>query len=242
MCSTASHTQPRFPAHPNVRYAELPRSPQPSSLLEVMDEDNYVPNSEFIEEVIGLDPEMVKMFSDLHWLSYLVALHDKGTLVMPSSTLNHSISECENFVDTVMRAGRYSDRTVKGVSSESGCCVIAGYIYVYLFLRRIPSSSRIFSYMLALMKQEWKRAGAFIREIFPPGLLLWVLFVGRCASSEQLESWFKEELVLSKDVLNLESWMEARGVLEQFAWVGRREETYEAFWDELVEFEATQNG
>jgi hypothetical protein len=207
-----------------------------------MDEDEYVPNSEFIEEVIGLDPEMVKMFSDLHWLSHLVALHDKGTLVMPSSKLNQSICECENFVDTVMRAGRHRDRTVKGVSTKSGCCVMAGYIYVYLFLRRIPNSSSIFSYMLTLMKGEWKRAGAFIREIFPPDLLLWVLFVGRCASSKQLEPWFKVELVRSKNALNLKSWMEARGVLEHFAWiVGWNEEVYEVFWDELVEFEATPN-
>jgi hypothetical protein len=112
--------------------------------------------------------------------------------------------------------------------------VIAGYIYVYLFLRRIPSSSRIFSYMLALMKQEWKRAGSFIREIFPPGLLFWILFVGRCASAEQLGPWFKEELILSKEVLNLKCWMEAKRVLEQFAWVGGwNEEMYEVFWDEL---------
>jgi hypothetical protein len=208
-----------------------------------MDEDEYVPNSEFIEEVIGLDPEMVKMFSDLHWMSYLVGLHDKGSLVMPSSKLNQRICECENFVDTVTRAGRHSDRTVKGVSTQSGCCVMAGYIYVYLFLRRIPNSSSIFSYMLTLMKQEWKRAGAFIREIFPPDLLLWVLFVGRCASSKQLEPWFRVELVLCKNVLNLKSWMEARGVLEQYAWVtGWHEETFEVLWDELAEFEATQNG
>jgi hypothetical protein len=208
-----------------------------------MDEDEYVPNSAFIEEVIGLDSEMVKMFSDLHWLSYLVALHDKGTLVMPNSKLNQSISECENFVDTVTRAGRHRDRTIKGVSIQSGCCVTAGYIYVYLFLRRIPNSSSIFSYMLTLMKQEWKRAGAFIREIFPPDLLFWVLFIGRCASSKQLERWFKVELILSKNVLNLKSWMEVRGVLEQFAWVsGWHEETYVDFWDELVEFEVTQNG
>jgi hypothetical protein len=160
------------------------------------------------------------MFGTLHRVSFLVEQNDSGALELKKADIHRSIYEVERSVDTLMRAGQYEARTVKGVPSNSACCIIAANIYVYRYLRRIPSTSTLYDYMVGLLRQDMESVASTVRQVFPREVLFWVYFVGTSASKGRPEeAYFQRELVVSRQVLMVKTWEVAKFVLKKFAWV-----------------------
>lgn len=181
----------------------------------------------FYKEV-GLDAPLIKMFVNLHWLSSLMANNDLNVGATYNDVLTCNITETEKYIDSMLRGGQYSNyKSMKVVVVGKAFVVPAGYIYLYLHLRRIELSSRLYDRMVTLLREDLRNVEHAMRAICPPELLFWVFFVGVCASVGRLESdWFQKELRVSRVTLGLTSWIDARSVLMKFAWV----ET----WNELV--------
>ncbi|PMD43504.1 hypothetical protein L207DRAFT_299209 [Hyaloscypha variabilis F] len=174
----------------------------------------------YIEQELGLDHEVSNMFGTLHRVSFLVEQNDSGALELEKADIHRSIYEVERSVDTLMRAGQYEARTVKGVPSNSACCIIAANIYVYRYLRRIPSTSTLYDYMVGLLRQDMESVASTVRRVFPREVLFWVYFVGTSASKGRPEeAYFQRELVVSRQVLMVKTWEVAKFVLKKFAWV-----------------------
>lgn len=196
-------------------------------------------NLDYIEKELGLDSEISSMFVELHCVSYLMEQNDNGTLQLEKVDLHRSIYETENSVDTLMRVGVYDARTVNGVQTNSGCCTIAAYIYVYRSLRRIPYSSTLYDYMVRILKEDIDNVSGTVREVFPKEVLFWVFFVGASAGKGRPEeSYFRKVLAVSRQVLSITTWEVAKFVLKKFAWVeGWNEEVDKELFNGLQELD-----
>ena len=196
-------------------------------------------NLGYIEKELGVDPEISSMFVELHCVSYLMEQNDNGTYALAKTDLHRSIYDAEKSVDELLRGGNYEARTVHGVQSNSGCCAISASIYVYRSLRRIPFSSTVYDYLVHLLKQDFEKVevARTYRQVFPRELLFWIFFVA--ASSGQgrpEESFFKKELLVSRQALRISTWEVAKFVLKKFAWVeGWNESMDEALFNSLRE-------
>jgi hypothetical protein len=169
----------------------------------------------------------------------LMEQNDNGTLQLEKADLHRSIYETENSVDTLMRVGVYEARTVHGVQTNSGCCTIAAYIYVYRSLRRIPYSSAVYDYMVRILKEDFENVSGTVREVFPKEVLFWVFFVGASAGKGRPEeSYFRNALAVSRQVLSITTWEVAKFVLKKFAWIeGWNEEVDKELFNGLQELE-----
>jgi hypothetical protein len=175
---------------------------------------------EYFEREIGLDVEISMMFVDLRRVSHLMEENDNGTLKIDKSELRRAIVDAEMAVDKLVRGGRYDLRTVKGVHSNSGCCILAGCLYVYYFLRRIPATSALYDYMVRLLKEDFETVAGTFRQVFPKEVLFWILFVGALsAMCREEEAWFKKELAMTRHALSIATWEVAKFILKKFAWV-----------------------
>jgi hypothetical protein len=177
-------------------------------------------NLNYIEQELGLDPEASSMFVELHGVSYLMEQYDNGTFTLEKKDLHRSIYEAEKSVDMLLRGGPCTARIVKGMLSNSGCCVIAAYIYVYRSLRRIPLTSTLYDDMVKILKQDIESVASTVRQIFPREMLFWIFFVGASAAKGRPEeSYFKMQLGVSRQALLITTWEVAKFVLKKFAWV-----------------------
>ena len=177
-------------------------------------------NLNYIQRELGLDPEASSMFAELHCVSYLVEQNDNGTFTLEKHHLHRSIYEAEKSVDTLLRGGSCTARTINSVPLNSGCCVIAAYIYVYRSLRRIPLTSTLYDSMVRLLKQDIENVAGTVRQIFPREVLFWVFFVGASAAEgRREESYFKQQLAVSRQALLITTWEVGKFVLKKIAWV-----------------------
>ncbi|KAE9374620.1 hypothetical protein N431DRAFT_543892 [Stipitochalara longipes BDJ] len=193
----------------------------------------------YIEQELCLDPEVSSMFVALHCVSFLVEQNDNGALTLEKADLHRSIYDVEKSVDTLMRGGQYEARTVRGVQSNSGCCLIAADIYVYRSLRRIPLTSTLYDYMVRLLKEDIENVASTIRQVFPREVLFWVFFVGAAAAKERPEeAFFQQALAVSRQALMINTWEVAKFVLKKFAWVeGWNEQIDEELFNRLMQME-----
>jgi hypothetical protein len=228
LTSSATQTKPIFQESPPRRGNET-EAPAPALA-------STGRNLNYIKQELGLDPEVSSMFVELHCVSYLVEQDDNGTFTLEKADLHRSIYEAEKSVDTLLRGGQYEARTVHGVVSNSGCCIIAAYIYVYRSLRRIPLASTLYDYMVRLLRQDIESVADTVRQLFPMEVLFWVFFVGASAGKGRPEEfYFKHELMVSRQALMINTWEVAKFVLKKFAWVeGRNEEGDKDLFNGLI--------
>lgn len=224
--ATINKSKPRFLEKQTSRKDEIaiktpPLTSKTISRNQHLDESFY--------RDLGLHKYLVKMFMDLHRLSSLMANCDKGILT-------DEIAEVEKYIDTMLRGGNYGDQNaINGSAAENAFIILSSYIYLYLSLRRIEVSSRIYDWMVDLLREALGKVAHTMRKDFPPELLFWVLWVGASASLRRRElDWFKKELRVSKEILGLKVWPDARTILTKFAWVeGWNEATDEELWHQL---------
>jgi hypothetical protein len=177
--------------------------------------------NESFYKAIGLNDSLTKMFMDLSSLSFLLASSHRNEDETNNELLTRGIAEAEKYIDTILRGGWYSTpSTTKGVVAGRAFVVLSGYIYLYLFLRRIEVSSRLYDWMVSLLREDLGNIERTMRKTCSPELLFWVLFIGASGSVGRRESsWFMKELRVSKESLGLRSWLDARASLMKFAWV-----------------------
>ncbi|KAE8451943.1 hypothetical protein EG329_002784 [Mollisiaceae sp. DMI_Dod_QoI] len=230
LTATANNCKPRFQKTRPSGNDEIPTPSMTKTLIQ----PEFV-NDSFYKE-IGLDGPLSKMFMDLHWLSFLMVNNDRNAGATDNDVLTSSITESERYIDTMLRGGQYGNhKATKGVVAGRAFVVLAGYIYLYLYLRRIEVNNRLYDWMVDLLREDLGNVERRMRESYPPELLFWVLFVGACASVGRRElDWFKKELRVSKEILGLNDWIGARYILMKFAWAeGWNESINEIFWHEL---------
>lgn len=234
LTATANNTKPRFQKIRSPGKDKMVERTPNESMKKSMAQPELVDDS-FYKEV-GLDSPLVKMFMTLHWLSSMMANNDRDAGVTDNDVLACNITEAEKYIGTMLRGGQYSSyKSLKGVVVGNAFVVLAGYTYLYLHLRRIEISSRLYDWMVSLLSEDLRNVEHEMRVICPPELLFWVLFVGACASVGRLESqWFKKELRVSRVTLGLTSWIDARSILMKFTWVESwNEPMNERLWHEL---------
>ena len=195
----------------------------------------------------GVDGEVAQMFHDLQHISEQIAANDRGKLVGDRLEHMESICAAEKNIDLLIHDRieqvdtnehrREFAATVleKGNTIPTGACARSATIFVYLFLRRVPTHSPVFDWMVKLMQQDFERTEKCIRDFYPPELLFWMLFVAGTVSLAMPErSWFRKKLVEYRDILRLHSWYSAKLVLEKLAWLETPGESLGGFlWEEL---------
>jgi hypothetical protein len=212
LTSLANQTKPRFQESPPPEGKERKVSLSTST--------SGGGDLSYFEKEFGLDADVSRVFVDIHRVSYLMEENDSGTLKDEKDVLKRSIYEAETAVDKLLRGGQYGAGINKDVESKSGCCIVAAYIYVYHFLRRIPYTSTIYDYLVMLLKEDIVNFADTIRQDFVREVLFWVFFVGASAGKGRPEeSWFRKELAVSRQSLRISTWEVAKFVLKKVAWV-----------------------
>ena len=194
-----------------------------------------------------MDWHTAKMFRDLRYLSGQVVATNNRALEPDQSETIDGICTTEKHIDSLIHEriervdlnNHHRDFALlvlqHGNPIPVRSCAISGSIFVYLFLRRIPILSPIFDWMVGLMQQDFERTEATILATYRPEIIFWMLFIAGLASlGRRQRLWFRERLVRSRMVLELNCWMEAKDVLESLAWAETLgESSGRALWQEL---------
>ncbi len=187
-----------------------------------------------------LDSSTTKMFQDLNRLS------DESSKIvdrLPQSLLNDQIGIVEKFIDSLVHFTlRFQGTTIDGKQTNSSFCILAGYIYLYIFLRKIPAESSIYMWMTTLLRQDFNRLDPQVLGYFPSELLFWVLFVGGLvASNKNDQDWFTEKLGEVSKKLELKSLRDVRKCLKKLSWVVSNEGVRcQVLWDKIAGSAAMQ--
>jgi hypothetical protein len=195
----------------------------------------------------GVEWEISQMFHDLQYLSAQVTAYDSGVLIGDPFELRDSLCSTEKFIDSLIHERIEKIDTSehhiefaapvleKGIVAPVGACGRSAVIYVYLFLRRIPIHSPVFDWMVDMTRQDFERTEGYLRHVYPPELLFWLLFVAGTASLGRSDrSWFRMKLVKYRSFLKLNSWRAAAEVLEMLAWLETPGESLgRSLWEEL---------
>jgi hypothetical protein len=93
--------------------------------------------------------------------------------------------------------------------------------------------------MVRLLKQDIENVADTVRQVFPREVLFWVFFVGRSvAKGRREESYFEQQLAVSRQDLLIATWEVAKFVLKKFAWVeGWNEEVDAELFNGLMQVE-----
>ncbi|KAJ5725986.1 uncharacterized protein N7483_007343 [Penicillium malachiteum] len=111
---------------------------------------------------------------------------------------------------------------------------IVGYIFLCLFLRELPLSSRIFDYLLeclsqALNEKNMRRDARW----YPDRFLLWLLFVGGASAAGRTQrGWFGAQIPAVQARLNIKSCDEALSLLSIFTFVAACYTPFQELWEE----------
>ena len=180
----------------------------------------------------SFDREVAQMFHDLQYLSEQVAANDRAALAGDLVGLIENICTAEKNIAVLMhdriekvdiREHRVEFAAAvlkKGSTTPTGACARSGSIFVYMFLRRIPIHSPIFDWMVVLLQQDFERTEEIMRRLYPPELLLWILFIAGTASlGRPGRSGFRFKLIKCRSELNINSWNAAKLMLRKLAWL-----------------------
>jgi hypothetical protein len=187
------------------------------------------------------------MFHDLQYLSEQVTANDRRALAGDPFELMESICAVEKNIDLLIHdriekvdtRGHHVEFSTavlkKGNTTPVGACARSATVFLYLFLRRIPIHSPVFDWMVELLQQDFERTEEYIRHLYPPALLFWILFVAGTASLGRPErAWFRCKLAKCRERLKINIWNEAKEVLEKLAWLETPGESLGgSLWEEL---------
>jgi len=242
MAATVTKTAPRFQLQPNQQQHAATFSPldskskvpRPRSTWKAAYDDGYSVHHYFLNNVIGLDPDIARIFTDLRRLSYQISDRNSG-ISEPDMTLYYQgVIDAEDHINLVKIGQKFSKRTTKCVFSARSSCALAGYIYLYLFLRRIPLDNSVYGWIVGMLQEDLIKTIHVVGEHFPSEMRFWLVWVGLCAAhGRDSQDWFEEEVTFSKYTLGLVSWENARRVLEKFAWIPSHDDMSKNLWDNL---------
>lgn len=169
---------------------------------------------------MGLDRESTKMFLNLRTLSQKV----KNSTVTGSDTsegLQGEIQVTEAHINGLIHDVSYRNNSNSRFRGSRSSCAAAANIYLYTFLRGLPSESTVFDWMSRLLMENLERSGNQIHTEYPAELLFWILIIGAGAAQRApILSWYLTKLQeMRSGVLALDNWDGARMVLNKFCWI-----------------------
>lgn len=112
---------------------------------------------------------------------------------------------------------------------------LAADIYIYMALRRIPLGDPTFDYLLDILTTALKCERIFEDVAkYPPQHLFWILLVGGMVADGRVHwSWFQSSLTRCRQILTLETWEDARRILEAISPFGELEPLCRILWMKL---------
>lgn len=107
-------------------------------------------------------------------------------------------------------------------------------IYIYLVLRTTAINCNYFNFQAKRLKVALEMLEPVgFRNIYPPDLLLWTLYLGGIGAGAD-KSWFRVQAAESSAALKAFTWDEVRAILKRFPWINQYcEPLFKAFWNEL---------
>lgn len=109
-------------------------------------------------------------------------------------------------------------------------------LYLYLALRELPPRSSILDNFLRRLRSAWEQliSDGLWREV-PPGLLLWILFIGGWAAQGRSDrSWFTSNIAWLTKKMELKKWTDTKNLLTEYIFIESFcERPCKALWNEL---------
>jgi hypothetical protein len=121
-----------------------------------------------------------------------MAVMDNAASPTDSTVFFEVMREVEEYIDSFMRFGQFSDSIIKGVACyKSGPIVLASYIFFYTNFRSIHVSSLLLDSIVTWLRRDLGCSLMNDPDLLRLELLFWILFVGVCASEGRPErDWF----------------------------------------------------
>ena len=171
-----------------------------------------------LTELQLLHKDLIDKFIDLRYLVGINSLHRRQTVERDEQIMNS---------DEVY----FTERSLLTLSNLLGprnlvtSCCIAAIIFIDNHLRGIDFIARIVSRHVARLKLSMElfldEASGYAAQSTTPQTILWTLYVGGIAAGSRLErGWFVAQLLDFCDLLEVNCWEDAEGVLENFLWPG----------------------
>ena len=168
-------------------------------------------------------------------LQYLTSQVDSFPDKIPGN-LVEDIHKLEIYIETLTHSSNPEHRRIGNLPATE-ICIYAGYMYLYLFLLRLPIQSQVFVYGLGFVKEALTNTS--FEALFLSELLFWILFVVSVVANEtQNETWCLERLAVSSKSMQFSEWTDAKKVLKKFVWGEKYGERFgKKVWDKLQSFE-----
>lgn len=106
-------------------------------------------------------------------------------------------------------------------SCESAPLQTAAHVFLYIVIRELPSTSQLMFRLVKRLKEalESQPRGWWVSSTDRRNWLLWMLFMGGAAASEQTErQWFVKEMVSISKMLGLRSRQSLKSCLQRILW------------------------
>jgi hypothetical protein len=190
------------------------------------------------QNISNLHPAIRMMFTELNQLCTLMASmseSDCGKDTLNSFNKKLDIAEQRMFRLTHCDAGDVN--SPRESLYKIRAYAIAGTTFLYLYLRNITPSSTALDYFPSHLQDSLSDGNVIDNaEVFPPEVLLWVLFMGGIASEDRVQRpWFRERASKVCATLAVESWPVARQILIRFPFTGSDCTSHcRGFWSELT--------
>jgi len=226
--SNAARTSPRFRANePKPTGSDSP----PSAVHMANHEHESITDPSFFTSKIGLDFETTKMF--IH-LQRLTSQADSFPDKMPGNLIE-DVHKLEIYIESLTHSSNPEHRRIGNLPATE-ICIYTGYMYLYLFLLRLPVQSQVFVYALNFVKEALTDSSH--DPLYLGELLFWILFVASVVANEtQNETWFFERLAVCSKSMQFTEWTGAKLVLKKFAWGEKYGEVFgRKAWDKLQGF------
>ncbi|KAK9369638.1 hypothetical protein V1509DRAFT_470601 [Lipomyces kononenkoae] len=176
-----------------------------------------------------LPPRVISMLLELQRLTELIA---------SQSTSSPDRCKTKAFIEdiTALEFSIYQlSHKAESFSFRSMMYVIAGTLYICLFLRKVPQSDPIYSYYVGYLKESLETTKAIELELCPTDVMFWMVFLGFVASEgQEHEDWFKVHTRSLKETLNLRFWDDTCRILQQLSFPSQQTDFLESRWNKLI--------
>jgi len=197
--------------------------------------------SSAFDSIDSIDWETTNMLLTLNHLSAKISESHCEMTIQSSTSLMEYILATQKAVDTLTHQTREYAKvsSIEGISAyPARCCILAGSIFVNMFLLRSEVGSGDFDWMLNIIKQDLEYAEAMRLDLGTLERMFWILYMAGCAAiSQTKKTWFCAQVGIMRERLQLAGWNDAQEVLTKIAWVKVPGEMHgRSLWDESMTY------
>ncbi|KAK9235103.1 hypothetical protein V1525DRAFT_435000 [Lipomyces kononenkoae] len=210
--------------------ARLPRSERQSLEIDRRESVLSGKTGQYPSSFSKLPSRVVSMLLELQRLTELIASE-------PMSSVNHCQPKLLTEGITALEFSIHNlSHNAELFSFRSRMYLIAGVLYICLFLRKVAQPDPIYSYYVGHLKESLETAKATELEHCPTDVMLWIVFLGFVASEgRKNEEWFKTRARSLKKTLNLRSWEDTSRIFQQISLPSQQTEVecLESRWNKI---------